>query len=39
MRLAVNQATLMKTDMELFLRAISIAGFKGVELRRDETFG
>lgn len=38
MRLAVNQATLMKTDMELFLRAISIAGFKGVELRRDETF-
>ncbi len=38
MKLAVNQATLMKTEMEIFLRAISIAGFKGVELRRDETF-
>jgi len=38
MKLAVNQATLMKTPMEIFLKAISIAGFKGVELRRDETF-
>ena len=38
MKLAVNQATLMKTPMEIFLKAISKAGFKGVELRRDETF-
>ncbi|MFX1297358.1 MAG: sugar phosphate isomerase/epimerase family protein, partial [Promethearchaeota archaeon] len=38
MKLAVNQATLMKTELEIFLKAISIAGFKGVELRRDETF-
>jgi len=38
MKLAVNQATLMKTPMEVFLHAISKAGFNGVELRRDETF-
>lgn len=38
MKLAVNQATLMKTSMEDFLRAISAAGFEGVELRRDQTF-
>ncbi|TFF90727.1 MAG: sugar phosphate isomerase/epimerase, partial [Promethearchaeota archaeon] len=38
MKLAVNQATLMKTPMDLFLDAIAKAGFKGVELRRDETF-
>ena len=38
MRLAVNQATLMKTPMEIFLNAIYEAGFEGVELRRDETF-
>ena len=38
MRLAVNQATLMKTPMDVFLQAISKAGFEGVELRRDETF-
>lgn len=38
MRLAINQATLMKTPMETFLRAIADAGFEGVELRRDETF-
>ncbi|MHA1274154.1 MAG: sugar phosphate isomerase/epimerase family protein [Promethearchaeota archaeon] len=38
MKLAVNQATLMKTPMNIFLEAISNAGFEGVELRRDETF-
>lgn len=38
MKLAVNQATLMKTPMDIFLNAISEAGFKAVELRRDETF-
>jgi len=38
MKLAVNQATLMKTPMETFLRAITKAGFEGVELRRDQTF-
>ena len=38
MKLSINQATLMKTPMEIFLKAISKAGFKGVELRRDETF-
>ncbi|MHA1255440.1 MAG: hypothetical protein ACTSPS_07575 [Promethearchaeota archaeon] len=38
MKLAVNQATLMKTPMNSFLEAISNAGFEGVELRRDETF-
>ena len=38
MNLAVNQATLMKTPMEIFLNVIAKAGFKGVELRRDETF-
>ncbi len=38
MKLAVNQATLMKTPMETFLEAVSEAGFEGVELRRDETF-
>lgn len=38
MKLAINQATLMKTPMEIFLNAISKAGFQGVELRRDETF-
>ena len=38
MKLAFNQATLMKTPMEIFLKAISSAGFEGVELRRDETF-
>jgi 2-keto-myo-inositol isomerase len=38
MKLAMNQATLMKTSMDIFLDAISKAGFKGVELRRDETF-
>ncbi|TFF87518.1 MAG: hypothetical protein EU548_10180 [Promethearchaeota archaeon] len=38
MNLAINQATLMKTTMDIFLDAISKAGFKGVELRRDETF-
>ncbi|MHA1150659.1 MAG: sugar phosphate isomerase/epimerase family protein [Promethearchaeota archaeon] len=38
MRLAVNQATLMKTRMQTFLDAISKAKFEGVELRRDETF-
>ena len=38
MKLAINQATLMKTPMELFLKSISKAGYNGVELRRDETF-
>ncbi len=38
MKYAINQATLMKTPMELFLKVISEAGFEGVELRRDETF-
>jgi 2-keto-myo-inositol isomerase len=38
MKLAINQATLMKTPMDVFLEAISKAGFEGVELRRDETF-
>jgi len=38
MKLAINQATLMNTPMEIFLNAISKAGFKGVELRREETF-
>lgn len=38
MKLAINQATLMKTPMDSFLDAISAAGFEGVELRRDETF-
>lgn len=38
MKLAVNQATLMKTPMDVFLKAISDAGFTGVELRRDQTF-
>jgi 2-keto-myo-inositol isomerase len=38
MKLAVNQATFMKTPMESFLNAIAKAGFQGVELRRDETF-
>ncbi|MFX1340667.1 MAG: sugar phosphate isomerase/epimerase family protein, partial [Promethearchaeota archaeon] len=38
MKLAFNQATLMNSPMEIFLNAISKAGFKGVELRRDETF-
>jgi len=38
MKLAVNQATLMKTPMNIFLEAIAKAGFEGVELRRDETF-
>lgn len=38
MKLAINQATLMKTPMDSFLDAISTAGFEGVELRRDEIF-
>jgi sugar phosphate isomerase/epimerase len=38
MKLAINQATLMKTPMEQFLKVIGNAGFEGVELRRDETF-
>ncbi len=38
MKLAINQATLMKTPMKIFLDAIAKAGFQGVELRRDETF-
>lgn len=38
MKLAINQATMMKTPMEVFLRSIAKAGFTGVELRRDETF-
>ncbi len=38
MKLAVNQATLMKTPMDVFLKTISEAGFEGVELRRDQTF-
>ena len=38
MKLAVNQATLMKTPMKIFLDAIANAGFQGVELRRDEIF-
>ncbi len=38
MKKAINQATLMKTPMETFLKAASAAGFTGVELRRDETF-
>ena len=38
MKFAVNQATLMKTPMNVFLEAIAKAGFEGVELRRDETF-
>ncbi len=38
MKLAINQATLMKTPMETFLKSIATAGFEGVELRRDETF-
>lgn len=38
MHLAINQATLMKSSMELFLNSVARAGFKGVELRRDQTF-
>ena len=38
MKLAINQATLMKTPMRKFLAALGEAGFEGVELRRDETF-
>jgi len=38
MKISMNQATMMKTPMDKFLRAISEAGFDGVELRRDETF-
>lgn len=38
MKFAINQATLMKTPMETFIKAISQAGFDGVELRRDQTF-
>ncbi len=38
MKLAINQATLKKTPMDIFLKAISKSGFEGVELRRDETF-
>jgi 2-keto-myo-inositol isomerase len=38
MKLAINQATLMKTPMELFLKVVSQAGYEGIELRRDETF-
>jgi len=38
MNIAINQATLMKTPMEIFIKAISKAGFEGVELRKDETF-
>jgi len=37
-KLAINQATMMKTPMESFLQSIGVAGFEGVELRRDETF-
>ncbi len=37
-KLAINQATMMKTPMESFLQNIGAAGFQGVELRRDETF-
>ena len=38
MKLSVNQATLMKTPMETFIKATAKAGFQGIELRRDETF-
>ncbi|MFX0069575.1 MAG: sugar phosphate isomerase/epimerase family protein [Candidatus Hermodarchaeota archaeon] len=38
MKLAINQATLMKTSTSVFLDSVSKAGFNGVELRRDETF-
>ncbi|TFG29054.1 MAG: sugar phosphate isomerase/epimerase [Promethearchaeota archaeon] len=38
MKLAINQATLMQTPMDIFLNAVSLAGFEGVELRRDQTF-
>ena len=38
MKLAINHATLLKTPIEPFIKAIAKAGFKGVELRRDETF-
>ena len=38
LKLAINQATLMKTPMDVFLNATSKAGFEGVELRRNETF-
>ncbi len=38
MKLAINQATLLKTPMVQFLEVSSEAGFEGVELRRDETF-
>jgi 2-keto-myo-inositol isomerase len=38
MKYAMNHATLMKTPLEEFLKAIAEAGFHGVELRRDETF-
>ncbi|MGV9171375.1 MAG: sugar phosphate isomerase/epimerase family protein [Promethearchaeia archaeon] len=37
MKLAMNHATLMKTPLETFLKAIAQAGFQGVELRRDKT--
>lgn len=38
MKLAINQATLMKTSMESFLEETSGAGFEGVELRRHQIF-
>ena len=38
MKFAINQATLIKTPMELFLDAASESGFEGVELRKDEIF-
>ena len=38
LKLAINQATLIKTPVDIFLNAISNAGFEGVELRRNETF-
>ncbi len=38
MKIAVNQATLMKTPMDIFLNSLSSAGFAGVEVRRDQIF-
>lgn len=39
MKFAMNEATLMKTDVPSFLDACARAGFDGVELRRDEVLG
>ncbi len=38
MKLGMNHATLMNTQIPLFMWAVSKAGFEGVELRRDQVF-